>query len=33
MCERNIYQLPPVRALTEDETHSLGVCPDWESNP
>ena len=33
MGERNINQLPPVWAPTGDQTHSLGVCPDWESNP
>ena len=25
--------LPPVLTPTEDWTHNLGMCPDWESNP
>ena len=33
LCEINIGQLPPIRALTADYTHSLGMCPDLESNP
>ena len=31
--EGNIDQLPPVRAPTGDQSHNLGMCPDWESNP
>ena len=23
----------PVHALTMDQTHNLGMCSDWESNP
>ena len=22
----------PINALTRDQTHNLGMCPDWESN-
>ena len=29
---RNINQLPPVRALTGDQTHNFGMCPDQELN-
>ena len=25
--------LPPVHTPTRDRTHSLGMCPDQESNP
>ena len=32
MWERNIDQLPPMRALTGDQTCNLGMCPDWELN-
>ena len=31
-CERNISQLPPVHTLTGDQTYSLGMCFDQESN-
>ena len=37
--ERNIdvretvIGLPPVHAPTRNQTHNLGMCPDWESNP
>ena len=37
--ERNIHQLPPIRALTRDHaptvdpTCNLGMLPDWGSNP
>ena len=31
--EENIYQLSPTYALTGDKMYTLGVCPDWESNP
>ena len=30
--ERDINCLPPVRALTGDQTHNPGMCPDWEFN-
>ena len=30
---RNIYGLPPVRALTQDRTSNWGMCPDQELNP
>ena len=30
--ERSIDRLLLIRALTRDQTHSLGMCPDWESN-
>lgn len=33
MCERNIYQLPPVSTLTRDLTHILGMCSDLSLNP
>ena len=29
----NIDRLPPVWALTGDQTHNLGMCPDRGSNP
>ena len=29
---RNINQLPPLRAQTEDQTCNPGMCPDWKSN-
>ena len=29
----NISRLPPVNALTRDQTHHLGMGPDWELNP
>ena len=29
---RNISGLPPIHTPTRDETHSLGMCPDQESN-
>ena len=30
--ERNISRLPPTLTLTPgDQTHNLGMCPDWES--
>ena len=32
MCERNIDRLPLTHALTGDQTHYPGMCPDWESN-
>ena len=28
--ERNIDWLPPVHALTQDQTCNLGMCPDWK---
>ena len=31
--ERSIDRLLLIRALTRDQTHSLGMCPDWELNP
>ena len=33
MWERNIYRLPPIRALTRDWACYLGICPDGKSNP
>ena len=30
--ERNVSQLPPVLALTRDQTHNLSMCPDQELN-
>ena len=27
------HQLPPIHALTGDQTCNLGMCPDWELNP
>ena len=27
--ERSINRLPPVRGLNGNQTHSLGMCPDW----
>ena len=30
--ERNIDWLPPICAPTWDQTHNLGMCPDWGSN-
>ena len=27
---RNINRLPPILALTGDQTHKVGVCPDQE---
>ena len=30
--QRNIDQLPPIHSLTRDQTHNLGLCPDWELN-
>ena len=29
---RNIDWLPFLCALTRDQTHNLGICPDWELN-
>lgn len=31
--ERIIDQLSPACAMTGDQTHSLGGCPEWESSP
>ena len=31
-CERSVDWLPPICALTMDQTHNLGMCPDRESN-
>ena len=28
---RNIDGLPSIRARTEDQTHNLGMCPNWKS--
>ena len=33
MWERNIYWLPSICVCTCDWACSLGVCPEWESNP
>lgn len=30
--ERNIGWLSPIHAPTEDRTHNLGMCLDWQSN-
>ena len=30
--KRNIDWLPPVCALTGDQTRNLGICPDWGLN-
>ena len=30
--ERNMDWLPPIHTETWDWTHSLDICPDWESN-
>ena len=32
MWERNINQVPPVRALSRDQIRYPGLCPDRESN-
>ena len=32
MWERNIDWLPPIRTLTRDQTHKLGMCCDQKSN-
>ena len=32
MSERNINWLPPVCTPTGDQTHNLGMCPDWGLN-
>ena len=32
MWERNINQLPLAQALTRDQPHNPGMCPDQESN-
>ena len=32
VCERNIDWLPLACALTRDQTHNPGMCPDQESN-
>ena len=29
--ERNTYPLPPIRALTGDQTQNLSMCPDGET--
>ena len=33
MRERNIDRLPPLCALTRDQTCTLDMCPDVELNP
>ena len=33
MRERNIDGMPPALALTEDQTHNLGMCRDQGWNP
>ena len=33
MWERNSNLLPPIHTPTKDQTHSLGMCPDWDLNP
>ena len=33
MWQKNNIQLPPIHTLTRDQTHNLGMCPDWELNP
>ena len=33
MQEGNIDLLPLVDVPARDQTHILGICPDWESNP
>ena len=32
-CERNINQLPPIPALSGDQTCDPGLFPNWELNP
>ena len=31
--KKTLMGWPPAHARTRDQTHNLGMCPDWESNP